>query len=133
MFVYHTHSGIRYLALLLGVLALGYAVYGVVTGRPYDERMRKLAGFFSVTLQINVLVGVALLFTNRGFYPQLGMHVILMIGAAVAAQIVPSVMRRRPMEERTYMPHAVSVVAALALMVFGILAIPGASIVGSRM
>lgn len=133
MFVYHTHSGIRYLALLLGVLALGYAVYGVATGRPYDERMRKLAGFFSVTLQINVLVGVALLFTNRGFYPQLGMHVILMIGAAVVAQIVPSVMRRRPMEERTHMPHAVSVAAALALMVFGILAIPGASIVGSRM
>lgn len=133
MFVYHTHSGIRYIALLLGVLALGYAVYGVATGRPYDERMRKLAGFFSVTLQINVLVGVALLFTSRGFYPQLGVHVILMIGAAVVAQIVPSVMRRRPMEERTYMPHAVGVVAALALTVFGILAIPGASIVGSRL
>lgn len=133
MFVYHTHSGIRYLALLLGIAALAYALYGVATGRPYDERMRKLAGFFSVTLQINVLVGVALLFTNRGFYPQLGMHVILMIGAAVVAQIVPSVMRRRPMEERTFMPHAVSVVAALALTVFGILAIPGASIVGSRL
>ena len=133
MFVYHTHSGIRYIALLLGVLALGYALYGVATRRPYDQRMRKLAGFFSVSLQINILIGVALLFTNRGFYPQLGMHVILMIGAAVVAQIVPSVMRRRPEEERTYMPHVVNVAAALALLVFGVLAIPGASIMGSRL
>lgn len=133
MFVYHTHSGIRYLVLLLGILAMGYALYGVATGRPYDERMRKLGGYFSVLLQINVLVGVALLFTNTGFYPQLGTHVILMVGAAVVAQIVPSVMRRRPMEERTYMPHVVNVVAALALVVFGILAIPGAGIVGSRL
>lgn len=133
MFVYHTHSGIRYIALLLGIAALGYALYGVATRRPYDERMRKLAGFFSLTLQINILVGLAMLFTNRGFYPQLGMHVIAMIGATVVAQIVPSVMRRRPMEERTFMPHVVNVAAALALVVFGILAIPGASIVGSRM
>ena len=79
MFVYHTHSGIRYLALLFGILALA------------------------------------------------------MIGAAVVAQIVPSVMRRRPMEERTFMPHVVNVAAALALMIFGILSIPGASIVGSRL
>lgn len=133
MFVYHTHSGFRYIALLLGILALGYALYGVATRRTYDPTMRKLAGFFSVTLQINILVGLALLFTNRGFYPQLGMHVLLMVGAAVVAQVVPSVMRRRPMEERTYMPHVVNVAAALALMVFGILAIPGASIVGSRL
>lgn len=133
MFVYHTHSGFRYIALLLGILALGYALYGVATRRTYDPTMRKLAGFFSVTLQINILVGLALLFTSRGFYPQLGMHVLLMVAAAVVAQVVPSVMRRRPMEERTYMPHVVNVAAALALMVFGILAIPGASIVGSRL
>ena len=133
MFVYHTHSGIRYLALLFGILALGYALYGVATGRPYDQRMRKLAGWFAVTFHVNVLVGVAVLFTGTGFYPQLGIHVLAMIGAGVVAQIVPSVMRRRPMEERTYMPHVVNVAAALAIFIFGILSIPGASIVGSRL
>lgn len=133
MFVYHTHSGFRYLALLLGVLALGYALYGVVANRSYDQTMRKLAGFFSVTLQINVLVGLALLFTGTGFYPQLGMHVLAMVAAAVVAQIVPSVMRRRPETERTYMPHLVNVVVALALVVYGVLAIPGASLFGSRL
>lgn len=133
MFVYHTHSGIRYLVLLLGVLALGYALYGVAGSRPYDQTMRKLAGFFSVAIQINVLVGLALLFTGTGFYPQLGMHVISMIAAAVVAQIVPSVMRRRPESERSYMPHLVNVAAALALVAYGVLAIPGASLFGSRL
>ena len=131
--VYHTHSGIRYLVLLLGILALGYALYGVAGRRAYDQTMRKLAGFFSVTMQINVLAGLALLFTGSGFYPQLGMHVLAMIAAAVVAQIVPSVMRRRPEADRTYMPHVVNVAAALALVVYGVLAIPGASIVGSRL
>jgi hypothetical protein len=133
MIVYHTHSGIRYLVLLLGVLALGYALYGVAGRRAYDQTMRKLAGFFSVAMQINVLVGLALLFTGSGFYPQLGMHVLAMIAAAVVAQIVPSVMRRRPEAERAYMPHAVNVAVALALVVYGVLAIPGASIFGSRL
>jgi uncharacterized membrane protein YidH (DUF202 family) len=133
MFVYRMHSGVRYLVLLLGVLALGYALYGIVTRRPYDQTMRKLAGLFSVSLQINVLIGLALLFTGTSFYAQLGSHVLAMVAAAVVAQIVPSVMRRRPMEERTYPPHLVNLVVALALVVVGVLSIPGGSIFGSRL
>lgn len=133
MFVYHTHSGFRYLAILFGLATVVMALYGVATKQPYVNRMRVTAGLFAVILQVNILVGVALLFTGTGFYPALGIHVILMLGAAVVAQVVPSIMRRRPMEERTYMPHAVGALAALALMIFGILSIPGAQIFGSRL
>lgn len=130
--VLHAHSGVRYLVLLLGVLALLQAIRGVVRGGPYDQTMRRLAGFFAVSLQINILIGLTLLVTGRGFYPQLGIHILLMVAAAVVAQIVPSVMRRRPMEERSYMPHLVSVAVALVLVVGGILSIPGAEILGTR-
>lgn len=132
MMVLHAHSGVRHLALLLGALALIHAVRGVVTGRPYDQTMRRLAGFFAVTLQINILLGLTLLVVGRGFYPQLGIHILLMVAGAVVAQIVPSVMRRRPMEERSYMPHLVSVAVALMLVVGGILSIPGATVFGTR-
>lgn len=128
----HAHSGVRYLALLLGLLALVYALRGVIGNRPYDQTMRRLAGFFAVTLQINILLGLTMIATGRGFYAQLGIHILLMVGAAVVAQIVPSVMRRRPMEERTWMPHLISVAVALSLVVAGILTIPGASIFGTR-
>lgn len=128
----HAHSGVRYLVLLLGILALLYSVYGVVTRRSYDQTMRRLAGFFAVGLQINILLGLTLLVTSSGFYPQLGIHILLMVGAAMVAQIVPSVMRRRPMEERSWMPHLVSVLVALSMVVAGILTIPGASVFGTR-
>ena len=130
--VLHAHSGVRYLVLLLGVLALIHALRGVVGGRPYDQTMRRLAGFFSVSLQINILLGLTLLVIGRGFFTQLGIHILLMVAAAVVAQIVPSVMRRRPMEQRSWMPHVVSIAVALGLIVAGILSIPGASVFGSR-
>lgn len=131
MMLYHAHSGIRYLVLLAGFLAIGYAVYGLATRRPYDQTMRKLGGAFAGLLHLQVLLGVGVLFTGR-FYPALGGHILLMVFAAVVAQVVPSVMRRRPMEERTYAPHLIGTLVALALIVAGILAIPGGQVFGSR-
>ena len=116
------HSALRYALLLLGVAAIGYALYGTATKRPFDEIMRRLGGWFAMVLHLNILVGVALLFTGQ-FYPQLGGHVLMMVFAAVVAQIVPSVMRRRPEEERSYMPYVVSTVVALGLVWAGLLAI----------
>lgn len=131
MILYHAHSGIRYLVLLAGFMAVGYAVYGLVTRRPYDQVMRKLGGAFAGLLHLQVLLGIGVLFTGR-FYPALGGHILLMVFAAVVAQVVPSVMRRRPMEDRTYAPHLIGTLAALALIVAGILAMPGGQVFGSR-
>ncbi len=124
----HAHSGFRYLVLLTGILALGYAVYGAVTGRPYDTRMRILAALFTASVDLTVLLGVATLLSGV-FYPQLGGHIVMMVMAAVVAHIVPAVMRRRPLQERTYPPHIVGTLVALGLIVAGILAI-GRPVVG---
>jgi hypothetical protein len=118
----YAHSGIRYLALLFGVLTLLYAMYGTVAGRPYDKRMRVLSVLFAGSVHLNVLLGLGLIFMGT-FYPQLIGHLFMMIGAAVVAQIVPSVMKRRPVEERTYLPHVVNSLVTLGLIVGGILAI----------
>jgi hypothetical protein len=131
MILYHAHSGVRYLVLLAGMVAVAYAFYGLVGRRPYDQRMRVMGGVFAGLVHIQILLGIGVLFTGR-FYPALGGHVILMVFAAVAAQIVPSVMRRRPMERRTYGPHLVGTLASLAFIVAGILAVPGGMVFGSR-
>ncbi len=49
--------------------------------------------------------------------------------AAVAAQVPSSVMRRSPEEEKSYAPHLVGALVALALIVGGVMAI-GRPIVG---
>lgn len=118
----HAHSGIRYLVLLAGVLALGYALFGVVTGRRYDRGMRILASSFAGLLHLQILLGVAVIFT-LGFYPALIGHISMMVFAAAVAQVTSSVMKRRPPEERSYMPHLVATAVALLLIVGGILAI----------
>lgn len=130
MMLLYSHSGFRYLVILLGLATMGYAVKGLVTKAPYDKTMRVLGGLFAVFMDLTLLMGLALLFVQQ-FQPYLVNHIVLMIFATAVAHIVPSVMKRRPMEERTYMPHLVGTAVALALVVAGLLTI-GAPIFGSR-
>lgn len=118
----HAHSGLRYLVLLLGVLALVYALWGLIARRPYDRGMRILGSGFVGLLHLQVLLGFILLVSGI-FQPMLIGHIFLMLLAAVAAQIPVSVMRRRPVEERGYLPHAVGTLVALGLIWAGVMAI----------
>ncbi len=122
------HSGFRYLVLLLGIAVIGYAAYGMATGRPYDNRMRILASSFTASLDLTLLAGLAVVLTGT-FYPQLAGHIVMMVLAVAVAHIVSVVVRKRPLEERTYAPHLVSALVVLGLVVFGIMAI-GRPIVG---
>jgi hypothetical protein len=123
------HSGARYLVLLLGVVVLAYAAYGMATKRPYDKVMRILASSFTAALDLTVVLGLLVIFFTGTFYPQLAGHIVMMVAAVAVAHIVSVVVRRRPLEQRTYAPHVVSVIIVLALVLFGIMAI-GRSIVG---
>lgn len=120
--IFYAHSGIRYLVLVAGVLALGYALFGAVTGRDYDRGMRILGSSFAGLLHLQIVLGLVVIFT-RGFYPALMGHITMMLFAAAVAQATSSIMKRRPEEERSYTPYLVSTAAALALIVGGIMAI----------
>jgi hypothetical protein len=123
------HSGVRYLVLLAGIAMLAYAAYGMVTGRPYDKRMRILSAVFTGFIDLNIMFGLATLFTDTTFYPQLGGHIVMMIFAAVVAHVVHGVMKRRPEDKQTYAPHVVAAVVTLGVIASGIMAI-GRPIVG---
>jgi heme A synthase len=118
-FFFQMHSGWRYVILLAGALVIAYGLFGAVTNRPFDKRMRILGSSLAGVLHLQVLIGIALIFSGR-FNPGSGLHVIAMIFAAVCAQIPVSVMRRRPEEERTYGPYAVWASVAMALIFVGI-------------
>jgi len=124
----HAHSGFRYLVLLTGLLVIGYAAFGLATGKPYDKRMRVLAALFNGSLDLTALLGVAHLFTGT-FYPQLGGHIVTMVLALVVAHVVSAVMKRRPPEARTLAPHLVGAMVVLGLIAVGIAAI-GRPIIG---
>lgn len=125
--LFHAHSGLRYLVLLVGVAAFAYALLGALGSRRYDRGMRILASSFAGLVHLQILLGIGVIVT-RGFHPALIGHITMMVFAAAAAQTTSSVMKRRKEEERSYMPHLVGTGAALLLIAGGILAI-GASVV----
>jgi hypothetical protein len=118
----HAHSGLRYLVLLAGAAALVYALVGLATGRRYDKGMRATGAAFAGLLHLQVLLGLILLLVGT-YYPALIGHIVLMIGAAVAAQLPLSLMKRRPPEERSYLPHAIGTGVALLFIWAGVMAI----------
>jgi heme A synthase len=120
--LFSAHSGVRYLVLLVGLVAFAYAVFGAVTRRPYSRGMLGLASAFAGLTHLQALLGIGVIFTGR-FYPALIGHIVCMVLAIVVAQGVPSVMRRKQPAERTYTPHAIGILIALTLMVAGIMAI----------
>lgn len=116
------HSGFRYVVLLLGAATVLYALFGVITKRPVGRPMMRLASGFAGAFHLQILLGLAVLFSSSvvRFVPA---HVITLLFAAVVAQIVPSVMRRTRPERRTHLPYLVSALTALGLAAIGILAL----------
>lgn len=123
--MYTLHSWLRYAVFILGLGALGYALWGHFRNRPYQKRMWDLASAFTFSLYVQIILGFFLIFatTNRFLDRYLGLHMLLSMAAVGIAQLTYTSNRRRPREERTYSLHILGAGVALALTVAGILAI----------
>jgi hypothetical protein len=120
--LYFAHSGLRYLVLLVGFAAALYALVGVIRKQPLDRTGRIFGTAFVGLLDLQILLGLALLFF-RPWYPAMMGHLFMMIAAAVVAHAGAVVNKRRPPERRSFTIQLVSVGAALLLVVLGIMAI----------
>ncbi len=118
----HAHSGLRYLILLAGVVALVHTLQLVLRGRPWNRSVRVTGAAFAGLLHLQVLLGFVLIVSGRFFAALIG-HIFMMLFAAVVAQLPLSIMRRRPPEERTVLPHLVCVAISLALIWGGVASI----------
>jgi hypothetical protein len=121
--LYILHSWLRYPVFLIALVSFGYALWGVAAKRPYQKLMWDLAGLFAMGLYVQIFSGFLLIFTNRFFSGQLGIHMVLSMAAAALAQITYSANRRRPREERSYLIHVWGIGLSSALVAAGLLAI----------
>ena len=117
------HKFLPAFILLTGLGTIGYALYGSAKKLPHDKTMKHLAIGFRSAMDITLLSGMVLVMTGFGFYPDLGVHVILVFLATVVSHVVPAVQRKRPQAERTFMPYAVATFIALALVALGIMSV----------
>jgi hypothetical protein len=122
LFLYHAHSGLRFLVLVAGILAALYLAFGLLTRRPFDRPARVLSAVFTGTLDLQVVFGILLLFF-RPFYPALIGHVVMMLLAVAAAHGFSVAARKSTDARRQYGLALTAVVIALLLIVGGIMSI----------
>jgi heme A synthase len=119
-FLFQAHSGLRYLVLLAGLVALAYFVSGLAMKRPVDKGVRVLGSIFTGLLDLQVVLGLIMVALGR-FYPQLIGHLAMMLLAAAVTHVLLVVNRKRP--SPGYVLPLVAVLVALALIAGGIMAI----------
>lgn len=120
--IFYAHSGLRYLVLLMGLVVMLHAAFRLARGRGYDDNARRLAAIFSGVVDVQVLLGIILVFT-RPFYPALIGHIVLMLSAAVVAHLPVVINKRRPESKQSIGLQLALTGLALLLMTAGILAI----------
>lgn len=125
--LFHAHSGLRYLVLLAGAVALVLLAIAIVRGRGSGRIEGIATAIFVGLLDLQIVLGLLLLLGGRRPAGIVG-HLALMVGAALVAHIGSRGERRRPPGTRPTLALA-AVAGALALVALGILAI-GRPVVG---
>lgn len=118
--LFHAHSGLRFLVLLLGAANVVVLGVGLLQKKPFGKLHRALTSAFAGTTHLQVVLGIAMVAMGR-YYPALIGHMVMMILAAVIAQVAFSVNRRRP--EPSLVLPLVGVVVALVCITGGVMAI----------
>jgi hypothetical protein len=120
--LFHAHSGLRYLVLLVGALSLLHSLVSMFRAEKWNRRGRILLASFVGLMDLQVLIGLGLILV-RTFYPALWGHLSLMVLAAAAAHVALALNKRRPPERQSHGLAAAGSGLALLLIVGGILSI----------
>lgn len=127
--LFYAHSGLRYLVLLAGVVALLYFAYAAITKSGSEKLGRVLGSIFVGLVDLQILLGIGMVVLGL-FYPALIGHLFMMVGAAVVAHVAMAMAKSSPNPDRATAIRLMGVVFALVLIAGGIMAI-GRAIFGS--
>ncbi|MBX5484246.1 MAG: hypothetical protein IRZ16_20670 [Myxococcaceae bacterium] len=118
--LFMSHSGLRYLVLLAGVIALVYFAIGLAMKKTAGKPVRVLGSAFVGLLDLQILLGLGLVAMGR-WYPAVAGHLVMMLLAAVETHVLLVVNRKRP--QPGFLLPFLAVLIALVLIVGGIHAI----------
>ncbi len=127
--VFMAHSGIRYLVLLAGIVALVYFVVAVVTRKGNPRVSRILGSVFTGVLDLQILLGLILVALGL-YYPALLGHLFMMLFAAVCSHVAMAMAKSSPDQGKADRLRLIGVLVAIVLIIGGIMAI-GRPIFGS--
>lgn len=120
--LFQAHSGLRFLVLLAGAIAAAVLLWGWRSGRPFAGQSRAATAVFGAVLDLQIMLGIILVLT-RPFYGALIGHLVMMVGAAIAAHAMLVYARKLTDVRRAHLVAFAGIVLALLLIVGGILSI----------
>lgn len=118
--LFQAHSGLRFLVLLAGAVALVAMLLAQLRGQPFGKLQRISGTAYAGLLHLQATLGLIMVALGR-FYPALIGHLVMMLGAAVLMQVMMSVNKKRP-QPGVVLP-LIGVVGSLLLIVGGVMAI----------
>lgn len=130
--LFHAHSGIRYLLLLAGVVAVIACAVGHAQRKPLTKLARISCSVFIGLMHLQVLVGIGVVVTGA-WYARLTGHLVPMLVASVLAQVL--VVKNKKSAAPAHLLPLIGVGGALLLIVVGIYAIgrtPFGTVLGSQ-
>lgn len=119
-FLFYAHSGLRYLVLLVALVALGYFAFGLATKRTAGKAVRILGSAYVGLLDLQTLLGIIMVVMGR-YYPALIGHIVMMLAAVGLTHVLLVKNRKRP--EPGFLLPLIAVGASLVLVIGGIMAI----------
>jgi hypothetical protein len=120
--LFAAHSGIRFLVLLAALVAAVVMLTGFLQRKPWGRASRISMAVFTGVLDVQILLGIAMVALGR-FYPSLMGHIVMMLLAAAAAHGLSVTARKQADGRRAHSLGLIGVVLALVLIVMGIGAI----------
>jgi hypothetical protein len=58
------HNIVRWVVIILGIVAFGLSLSGWLGKRPWTEQVRKFGAYFGMSADVQLLLGILLLFTS---------------------------------------------------------------------
>lgn len=118
------HGEIRWLVALAAIVVIVKFLIGWLGKRPYAPIDRTLLMVYTILIDINVLLGLILLFFGGGFSGPRLEHATTMVLAAIAAHMT-AIWRRTEDSSVKYRNQFLMVLLSLALVLLGVIRLRG--------
>ena len=118
------HGEVRWLVVLAALIVIIKFLIGWLGKREYTSLDQKLLMVFTILLDINVLLGLIILFFGGGFSGPRLEHATTMILAVIAAHMT-AIWRRSTDSSLKFRNQLLMVVLAVILVIFGVIRLRG--------
>lgn len=122
-FIFNLHSGVRWLVVLMTIIAIGWLLFGLFTNRDYDKMTHGIVAGWAGLVGLQWLIGIVLFIVLGAFDIRYRWeHLVVMTIALVVAHVYVR-LKSRPDPIR-YRGGLASIVAVLVLVYIGVALLP---------